>query len=403
MPDGPCPERTFILKGDADYWREQADYADAEAAMAREAAKRWRATSVKTKEDAESEKKSGATSSQQWYENYAAKWEQRAKDYEASADKKEKEASALRSKADAEDKDRALEKERCKTLEGLPRNAFSPEPVEISDEPENPPSSKLTAQPKNMCGPDITDNVFQVLDTIHRHWNSWKESKQNELCRDLVNPLTSEGAWDIKALSPNVAPPSKENYLKNHTTLKNYEKDIQKRLYWFEGATAACAKPRWPCGPTVTFLGQCVHAQVVNYIEWGVMNKLCDQEGLAKSAHRARAAALSSDAHIYDGQKIMAGLGSAYTAATQSGKIFEGPVLSSDPGELQGRHDNIKSKMKEKLSELMAAPENSGFASRPAINCSLPCQITPAEKAQLKRNIFGYNWGYGAKWGVGGR
>ena len=404
VPNESCPERTFILKGDADYWREKADFTDAEAAMAREAAKRWRATSAKAKEDAETEKKSGSASSQKLYEDHPAKWEQRAKDYEASAEKKEKEARALRSKADAEDKDRAeLEKERCKALEELPRNAFSPEPVEIRDEPKNPASSKLPTQPKNMCGPDITDNVFQVLDMIHRDWNGWNESKQNELCRDLLNPLTSEGAWDIKALSPNTAPPSKKKYLKTHTTLKNYEKDVQKRLYWFEEYTAACAKPRQPCGPTVTFLGQCIHTQVVNYIEWGVMNKLCDQEGLAKNAHRARAAVLSSDAHIYDGQKIMTGVGSAYTAATQSGKIFEGPILSSDPGELQGRHDNIISKMKEKLSELMAAPENAGFASRPAINCSLPCPMTTAEKAQLKRNTFGYEWGYGAKWGIGGR
>jgi hypothetical protein len=132
------------------------------------------------------------------------------------------------------------------------------------------------------------------------------------------------------------------------------------------------------------------------------MNKLCDQEGLAKSAHGARAALLSSD-DVYDGQKIMTGLGSAYTAATQSGKIFEGPILSSDPGELQGRHDIIRSKMMEKLSELMDAPENSAFASRPAINCSMSCPMTAAERAQLNRNIFGYYWGYGSKFGIGGR
>lgn len=402
--DGSCPERTFILKSDADYWRETADLADAEAAMKREAAKRWRATSAKAKEGAESEKKSGSTSSQEWYEKHAAKWEQRAKDDEATADKKEKEASALRSKADAEDKARAeLEKERCKVREDLPRNAFSPpQPREVSDEPQNSPSSNPLTQPKNMCGPDITGNVFRVLDTMHRNWRSWKESKRNELCRDLINPLTSEGAWDIKALSPNTAPPSKKKYLETHTSLKNYEVDIQRRLYWFEGATAACAMPRWPCGPTVTFLGQCIHAQVVNYVQWGVMNKLCDQEGLAKSAHGARAALLSSD-DVYDGQKIMTGLGSAYTAATHSGQLFEGPILGSDPGELQGRHDIFRSKMKEKLSELMEAPENSAFASRPAVNCSMSCQMTAAERAQLNRNIFGYDWGYGSKFGIGGR
>jgi hypothetical protein len=404
VPTGLCVERTFILEGDADYLREQADAKDAEAATYREAAEGWRRISEQSAEDAERAKKAKFPNIEQYQGNKAAEHEQRAQDYEARADKKTAEAKTLRAKADAEDRERAeLEKKRCKSLEDRPRNAFSPEPVKVSTRPENPNSSKPPAQPKLMCGPDITDNVFRVLDKIHSDWNSWNEGKRNELCRDLINPATYGSAWDIKALAPDKAPPSKKVYLQTFSTLKNYQKYIAQNKWWFEAAAAACAKPRWPCGHTVTFLGKCIHAQVVNYVQWGVMNKLCDQEGLAKTAHRGRAAWNSSDAHLYDGQKIMTGVGSAYTTATQSGKIFEGPVQSSDPGEMHGRHDNIQKKMKETLSEFMAAPGNSGFASRPAIKCSMPCQMTTAESAKLNKSDFGYGWGYGSRLGVGGR
>ena len=392
VPIGLCFERTFILEGDADYLREQADAKDAEAATYREAAKGWRKISGQSADDAKRAKKAKRTHSQQFQENKAAELEQRAKDYEARADKKAAETKALRAKADAEDKERAeLEKERCKSLEDRPRNAFSPEPVKVSTKPEDPNSSKPPAQPKPVCGPDITDNVFRVLDKIHSDWKSWNSSKKGEKCTAL---MTSLSAWDIRPLAPGNAPPTEEWY-EEHTwdgtgsLNAKWKKYLQKHKFFFETDAAACSKPRFICTNTVTFLGKCIDPQQVNYVQWGVMNRLCNRDGLAKIAHGLYSA--TAPGATYDSQKIMAGIGSAYTAATNAGSHYN--PQSTDPGEKQEIFENVRKLMVKKLKGLMADPANSDFGSRPAIKCSVPCQMTAAEKDKLSKRNFGYDWG----------
>ncbi len=392
VPVNGCVERIFNLSSDADYWRELADIEDTGAAMARESAKRWREISKQSAEGAKQAGKAKLKDSQKFQEDKAAELEQRAKDSDARADQKEAEAKSLREAADAEDRKRAeLEKERCRTREDLPRNAFSPEPVKISTGPENPPSSKIPTAPKTICGPDITDNVFRVLDKIHKDWRSWDSSTKAKKCISL---FTSLSAWDIRALAPGYAPPTETQYEERYwngtgSLTEKWKKFLGTQKFWFEDDAPACGKPRLQCTSTVTFLGKCVHPQVVNYVQWGVMNRLCSQEGAGKAARSLYSS--MAPGNIFDGQKIMSGVGSAYTAATDAGSYYN--PQSADPGEKQGRYETVRKMMKDKLEQLMAEPGNSDFASRPAINCSTPCQMTAAEKDKLSKRNFGYVWG----------
>lgn len=393
LPVGSCTERVVALMSDADYLREKADALDGEAAQKRKFAKRWRDIAGQAQEGADYAKKSGLADSLKFHEKKVAELEQRAKDYEASAGKKEAKAKGLRQKADAEEKRLAeREKKACEKYRDKTQTAMKPDPVKISTKKKTPRSSRPN-KPKKICGPDITENVLRVLDKMHNDWRRWDSSKKGEKCRDLINPATALSAWDITELSPGTAPLTEDQYEDAFGGTKGYKKYIKTTKFWFEGAAAACAKPRWPCGNTVTFLGQCIHAQVVNYVQWGTMNRLCNQEGSAAAVHAAYSARAPGD--IYDGQKIMTGIGSAYTAATDAGNYYN--FQSADPGEKQGRRDQIKKLMTDKLKSLMADAGNADFASRAAAACSMPCPITPKEKNKLSGRNFKYQWGGSAR------
>lgn len=398
----PCPLR-LVSTSDTDFERERAGWAEKEAASYRKWAKRWRELAGKAKDGAKFAKKSGLGDSQEWHEGKAKELEERAAEYERKAAQKDKEAKERREKADAEDRKEAeREKKRCEKYQTALREKKAPPMISTpatASKPENQSSSSSqSSAPANRCGPDITDNVLRVLDKMHNDWKRWNSSKKAEKCRDLLNPLTALGAWDIVQLSPDVAPLSKDDYEDAHGGTKGYDNYL-KGKFWFEGSAAACAKPRPICGPTVTFLGQCIHSQVVNYIQWGTVNQLCDQQWSAGKMH-AVYSAMAPD-HIYDGQQVMAEIGTAYTKTTAAGGYYT--FQSADPGELDSRRDYVKKQMESKLRKLMADPSYADFAKRPETACSMPCTMTAAERKKLEKKTMTYRWGVGSVLGVGGR
>ena len=127
-----------------------------------------------------------------------------------------------------------------------------------------------------ICGPDVTLHVLGALDGMINDYDNATPVQKELACRNLISVDTAEAAWDMVPLAPPY-----------YDAEEGPSPDM---TYWLEDVAKACAIPRhWPCGPTVQFLGQCMHSQVLNYIQWGVMNKLCDQEGYSGLAHWARA------------------------------------------------------------------------------------------------------------------
>jgi hypothetical protein len=122
-----------------------------------------------------------------------------------------------------------------------------------------------TNTPAYICGPDVTENVLAALREIRSAYNGWSAAKQEAKCDEIHGFVSGISAWDIYELSPERAPNKRSS-----------EDVLKVSKYWFEKDAPGCCIPRWPCGPTVEFFGQCVHSQVVNYAQWGAMNKLCD-------------------------------------------------------------------------------------------------------------------------------
>jgi len=110
-----------------------------------------------------------------------------------------------------------------------------------------------------------------MLNLMNDFFHSWgpktQETQLGYLTRlprpndDLPN---FNNAWDINELAPpdvgadgKVDPNKPSGYI---ATLKPYEE--------------RCMQPKYPCYPSVMFLNNCHHPQVVNYVEWGVLARL---------------------------------------------------------------------------------------------------------------------------------
>ncbi|MCK6453656.1 MAG: hypothetical protein L6R19_22790 [Alphaproteobacteria bacterium] len=290
--------------------------------------------------------------------------------------------------------------------QGQQAAAPPPVPSRPPETPKAPPTPKSERPvsgfavapdvPKRVCGPDITSQVFNTLDKIYRDYHGWSAAQQKEKCDLLVSvtpSLAFEGAWDIDRLSPDWAPdPKKED-----------AEEIAKKKYWFENVSPSCAIPRDPCGPSVTFLGQCLHAQVVNYVMWGAINLMCGQKEAGERMHRARQVAknfpdLTQPADPYGEQKAMADIGEGWTAlreqADQSpagAQPVSGFVTGPTPGstlkpETPANRQQAIDFLKRKLPGLLKD------SSRPERLCQIPCPATADELATMA-STFHYHWG----------
>lgn len=141
-------------------------------------------------------------------------------------------------------------------------------PVTLPPVAHTPPPE--TPKDQHICGPDITYKVYLTLRKIAAEYKAATPAQQKAACGSLYG-LTSWGhAWDIDGLDPDSANGPQP---------------------WLTRYSNACAIPRPSevCAATVEFAGTCQHAQIVNYVMWGLVNHLCGyKRGTATGIAHAR-------------------------------------------------------------------------------------------------------------------
>ncbi|MEQ9811173.1 MAG: hypothetical protein RLO50_00210 [Azospirillaceae bacterium] len=285
-----------------------------------------------------------------------------------------------------------------------------------SNPPSTPASTPASTPPPGamICGPDVTANVEAVLDQMTRDFRSWSASERLRRCTALYAPTSYEIAWDILQMSPRVTP------LNDDPTTPEDESTWPA---WFERISPNCAIPRFPCGPTVTFHGMCVHAQILNYMQWGLMNRLCgggraqdysliDWDAAAGLSARARTLVnglsggnFASASAVAEEQILFTELGARYADITDTRQTaLEDYYIDQDEG------PDIRSLERTYSAELATAITTlAGMTGRAVNQCQLACRLTVPEQAGLDIMDFGYIWGdyrfegNGDPWFAGGQ
>lgn len=224
--------------------------------------------------------------------------------------------------------------------------------------PDRPTPASTPRKPKEgekVCGPDVTDYVLQVLKLMEDHYNQWDYGTKVKQCLVLYSPIHFRAAWDMQLFAPSDG------------------EDFMPHIFFQRAAPDYCAVPRWPCGPTVKFLGYCVSAQVVNYVQWGLMNHLCDNQGVGMLSHLLRSG-VGTD---YTGQEAMAAIGQAFGSTDR------------DMG-------YRKALMKRYLDYKVRNNQNGWYAME-GTQCAMTCdEVATGAKAWLDNAGWGYQWGPGS-------
>lgn len=185
------------------------------------------------------------------------------------------------------------------------------------------PASTTTAPPGAVCGPVVTAKLFATLAKMTRDFNAVPGAKVNA-CHNLYGLTTSESAWDILGLNPGTSPGFDEDRRRGlpftgsgPQARWDPEAGVWKRTgdggrfdAWLTGASKVCAIPRPDdvCAATVQFMGTCQHAQVVNYVMWGRVNKLCGYP-LSDARAAVSARSVSGDSEMRQRQLDMTNIG----------------------------------------------------------------------------------------------
>lgn len=218
---------------------------------------------------------------------------------------------------------------------------FPPAPPPTSQAGNLTPKRYTLPQPekqKYVCGPDITEKVYLTLKKIEAEYDAASADQKKAACTALYSPTDYNHAWDIEGLDPEAAPNKeegrywdkdqhsfvKEKRNKYGTPVKGPDGQVITVPFkpWLTNTSDVCAIPRpdEECAATVEFDGVCMHAQVANYVMWGLVNRLCSNSYKANSdAHdavKARGAASGTDAATVSGQQAMTDVGFAYTPKT---------------------------------------------------------------------------------------
>ena len=203
--------------------------------------------------------------------------------------------------------------------------------------------------PAKACGPDVTDYVMAVQMIQDTYNNSWNAAERSRRCGTLYG-LGFNAAWDLQGFTPSDG----EKYMP--------------QIFFQRAAPNACAIPRDPCGATVVFLGYCVNAQVVNYVQWGVMNELCDTQERGIAAQAVRSAFNSNST----GQSIMRELGGDFVRTK---------------GDLGFKKDILKRVMDRRIRE-----EENDWYGMDGTDCPLVCDQSLAAP-WLENFSWGFQWG----------
>jgi hypothetical protein len=181
---------------------------------------------------------------------------------------------------------RQLREQQQTTQERPPTPVAPAAPVTTAKSSDKAPVS-TKAPPASACGPDVTDYVLGVLQMMQDTYkNSWSADERSKRCGSLFG-LGFQAAWDLQGFTPSDG----ESYMPE--------------IFFQRAAPGYCAVPRDPCGSTVVFFGYCINAQVVNYVQWGLMNELCGTQGKGRTAMSVRSVFSSNST----GQEIMFDIG----------------------------------------------------------------------------------------------
>lgn len=263
----------------------------------------------------------------------------------------------------------------------------TPPPVVVSTPPKPPPVASKPDLPPNdnrkICGPDITDQVLKVLADIKKKFDENPE-RQTQACRALFDPKTGPSAWDIVELSPGVAPvkdssydPSTDEFVEPpDPAAPNAPRDRKKP--WFTSVSNYCAIPRPVCGATVTFLGTCQHAQVVNYTQWGMVTSLCGglYPLIGAALHKVWNAKEYGLTAPSGPQQNMVSVGSEYKE-----ELDKAPAGAAS-GSFVPDITEIKRRLQERDREIKHAEQD----------CELKCELTAEQRRKLTERDFGFRW-----------
>jgi hypothetical protein len=125
-----------------------------------------------------------------------------------------------------------------------PPPAPAPAPTPATGPSSGPGPSPAT----NTCGPDVTQQVIDVLALLSARYISWSRDKRLKQCNALESRECAGSDWDVVELH-------------NRGWLDTY---------------APCAAKAGPCKDTVHIDGTCSYGGSVNYVVFGAMCKLCD-------------------------------------------------------------------------------------------------------------------------------
>jgi hypothetical protein len=241
------------------------------------------------------------------------------------------------------------------------------EPPSEPAPPPSPPPGTKTATPGggtpasrppptkpegDICGPDVTDYVLGSLEHMLATWDGWTPEQRKANCSVLFNWKRFQAAWDMKPFAPSEG------------------EDYMTHKFFQRAAPDVCAEPDWPCGNTVEFMGFCVSGQVVNYVQWGAMNEVCDDEVLGFVALHARSF-FSPDS---TGQEAMRHLGAYFARYRGDSLEFRRQVMTKI---LQGE----------------IAADNDEWYEMAGTNCQLVCEEIADPKPWLDTIDWGFQWG----------
>lgn len=226
--------------------------------------------------------------------------------------------------------------------------------------------------PGSTCGPDVTDNVLEMMRRIKTDFDALKRSNAaaaEKACSNLTGTSGPE-AWDIRGLDPGTSP-QKEHKVHQDGLAYTDGGGVLKFYPWFTEISNACAIPRPQCAATVEFMGTCIHAQELNYIQWGGMKKLCGGGAGFDLAATGNQWIKWKSAPMQKEEDAIAGIGEDYIEAL--GKNPE-PDISDIKGKWRNRYGNIN------------MPVGSEY------DCQLGCVLTEAMKKKIKEQVSGYRW-----------
>jgi len=120
--------------------------------------------------------------------------------------------------------------------------------------------SPAASQPCNVCGPDVTDAVNELLDDIDfKFENLLDDQQKQDLCSGYLETDRAAASWDTDFYS-------KATSLKSANCPQGDSCGMDKRA---RGATG---------GASVTFMGRCYASYDVNYVLYGRLARNCKNE-----------------------------------------------------------------------------------------------------------------------------